>query len=65
MKTPSITKERIDVNLADEVMLFGARVGVVVCALIGIWAVAALISGLVSAGPVGMIQGYITAITGV
>ena len=64
MITPTITKEKIQVNLADEVMSFTLKAGTVLCALIGIWGVTCVISALANAGPLKMIRGYLTAITG-
>ena len=64
MKSPIITKERVDVDISSEVMAFGLKVGVAGCAMIGIWAVCCLLAALVSSGPVQMVRGYITAITG-
>ena len=65
MNTPIITKDKIQVDLADEVMSFTLKAGIVICALIGIWGVSCIAGGLLSAGPVAMIRGYITALTGV
>ena len=64
MNTPIITKEKIQINLADEVMSFSLKAGTVLCALIGILGVTCIVSALTNAGPLKMIQGYITAITG-
>lgn len=64
MKSPIITRERVDENISSEVMAFGFKVGVTGCAMIGIWAVCCMLAALVSAGPVQMVRGYITAITG-
>jgi hypothetical protein len=64
MKAPSIVKERIQVDLADEGIKFTFRIGAVICGLIGIWAVTCLLAGLIGFGPVAMVKGYISAITG-
>jgi hypothetical protein len=65
MKSPIIiTRENIQVNVADEVMRFSLKVGTVLGALIGIWAVSCLVAALISVGPLQMARGYITAITG-
>ncbi len=64
MKSPIITKDKVEVNLAEEVMTFGIRTGAVVAAVIGIWAVCALAAALFHAGPIEMARGYITAVTG-
>ena len=65
MNTPIITQDKIQVNLADEVMGFTLKAGIALCALIGIWGVTCIISTMISAGPIAMLRGYITAITGV
>ncbi len=64
MKSPIITREKIQVDIADEVMRFTLKVGTVLSALIGIWAVSCLVAGLISVGPLQLVRGYITAITG-
>jgi len=64
MKSPIITRERIQVDIADEFMRFTLKVGTVLGSLIGIWAVSCLIAGLIHVGPLQMMRGYITAITG-
>lgn len=65
MKSPTIIKEKVDVNLAEEVMQFGLKAGAVVAGLIGIWALSCLTAALLQVGPLEMMKGYITAITGV
>jgi hypothetical protein len=64
MKSPIITKEKIQVDINDEVMGFAFNLGMLLSALIGIWAVSCLVAGLISVGPLQMARGYITAITG-
>ena len=64
MKAPSLIKERTDVDFADEITRFSLKVGTVICAMIGIWAAACLFVGLAGPGPVEMVKGYITALTG-
>lgn len=64
MKAPSIVKERIHVDLADEGINFTFKIGAVICGLIGIWAVSCLLAGLAGVGPVAMVKGYFSAITG-
>jgi hypothetical protein len=64
MKSPIITKEKIQVDINDEIMGFALKVGTVLGALIGFWAVSCLVAGLISVGPLQMARGYITAITG-
>jgi len=65
MKSPTIIRERIGVNLSEEVMSFCFKVGAVSAALIGAWALSAFVAGLVSAGPLTLIRNYISAITGI
>ncbi len=64
MKSPIITREKIQVDITDEVMRFTLKVGTALGALIGIWAVSCLVAALISVGPLQMAKGYITAITG-
>ncbi len=64
MNTPIITKEKIQVDLSDEVMSFTLKAGIALCCLIGTWGVACIAGGLVSSGPLAMLRGYLTAITG-
>lgn len=64
MKSPIITREKIQVDINDEVMGFALKLGTVLSALIGVWAVSCLVAGLMSVGPLQMARGYITAITG-
>lgn len=64
MKSPIITKEKVDVEISTEIMAFGFKVGVTSCALIGIWAACCLVAALISSGPIQMARGYISAITG-
>lgn len=64
MNTPIITKEKIQVDLAHEVMSFTLKAGIALCCLIGIWGIACIAGGMVSSGPLAMLQGYMSAITG-
>jgi hypothetical protein len=64
MNSPIITREQIKVDVADETMKFTLKVGKVVSALIGIWAVSCLVSAFINIGPLQMVKGYITALTG-
>jgi hypothetical protein len=64
MKNLIVTREKIQVNIADEVVRFMFKVGIVLTALIGIGGVSCLIAGLTSVGPLQLVKGYITAITG-
>ncbi len=64
MKSPIITREKIQFDISDEVMGFTLKLGTVLSAMIGVWAVSCLVAGLISVGPLQMVKGYITAITG-
>jgi hypothetical protein len=64
MKSSIITKEKIKLDAADEILVLGLRTGAVICALIGTWAFCSLVAALINAGPLTMLRGYITAITG-
>ncbi|MFT5702344.1 MAG: hypothetical protein ACI8ZB_005263 [Desulforhopalus sp.] len=65
MKSSIITKENITTDTSDEILTLGLRTGVVICALIGTWALCSLVSAVVNAGPLNVLRGYITAITGI
>ena len=64
MNSPIITREKIEVELADEILRFAFKVGTILCPLVGIWAVSCLVAALMAAGPRQLLRGYITAITG-
>jgi len=64
MNSRIITKEKVEVDVTSEVSSFTVKVGTVVAAMIGIWALTALASALVQVGPLTMLRGYLTAITG-
>jgi len=64
MESSNITKDKIEINYADEIMRFTLKVGVVACALIGVWAVTCLSAGAVDVGPMELVRGYISAVTG-
>ena len=68
MKSSIITKENIKIDTidtTDEILVLGMRTAAVICALIGTWALFSLVAALVHAGPLAMLRGYITAITGI
>ena len=65
MKTPVISNDKINVDIiANEIMRFMLKFGIVLCALIGTLAFTCLAPRLISVGPLQMARGYITAITG-
>ena len=64
MKSKTAINENIRVDVTEEIMGFGLKVGAVLSALIGIWGFACLLAALVNFGSIEMIKGYYTAITG-
>ncbi len=62
MRTNTATTQKSQVELGYETTKFALGTGIVMAALIGIWASACLISALVGGG---VVKGFITAITGV
>ena len=64
MNSPVISKDKVQVDISNEIMRFILNIGIVLCALIGTLAVTCLVSTLISTGPLQMARGYITAITG-
>lgn len=64
MESLITTNEKTHIDISDEVTSFSLKLGTVVSALIGIWAVVCLVAGLLSAGTNDMLLGYFSAITG-
>ncbi len=64
MESLTTTKEKIHIDINDEVMSFSLKIGIALTSLIGILAFSCLVAGFLSAGTSGMIRGYISAITG-
>lgn len=64
MKSPIITRDKVEADLSYEIMSFGLKFGTVACVLVGVVAVTCFISALVGSGPLAMLRGYVTAITG-
>jgi hypothetical protein len=64
MKTFINTTRRTETDVEHEVSVALFTVISVSASLIGLWAVACLIGGLVNNGVLPMIRGYITAVTG-
>jgi hypothetical protein len=64
MNTKTNTTNDTQVNVAYETSKFALGVGISMAAVIGLWAVASLISALASNGPVGLVKSLITAVTG-
>ena len=64
MKSKTAIHEKVTVDVTEEIMGFSLRVGAVLSVLIGIWGFTCLLAALVNFGPIEMIKGYFTAITG-
>jgi len=64
MKSSTLINNNTNIDINDEIMGFSLKVGVVLAALVGVWGLTCLAAGLVNVGAVGMLKGYITAITG-
>lgn len=64
MRTNTLTNTETKIDVGYETSKFVLATGFTMAALIGIWACACIISGLVSSGSGGIIQGFISAITG-
>lgn len=64
MNSPTTIRENSNIDINNEIMGFGLKVGAVLAALVGIWGLTCLVAGLVNAGAGGMLRGYITALTG-
>lgn len=64
MNSPVISKDKVQIDIACEIMKLIMKIGIVLCTLIGTLAVTCLVSTLISTGPLQMARGYITAITG-
>lgn len=64
MTTQVINKTDSKTDITQETSKFTIRIVMTMAALIGIWAVACLVSGLASGGLGALIQGYLTTIIG-
>ena len=65
--TTTISRERSDVleNASIEVGKVGIGVIVIASTIIGLWAIACLVSGMISSGgPAGLVSSFIRTITG-
>ena len=60
--TTTWTEEKTDAG--NEVSRFGLNIILSMAALIGLWGTACLIGGLATNGVVGMLKGFLTALTG-
>lgn len=64
MTAHTLTNTRTQVDAAYETSQLALAAGITVSALAGIWGCACLISALVQNGPLGLLQGYVTALLG-
>ena len=64
MNTNINTANRTQVDATYETSKFALAVGLSMAALVGIWGAASLISALASNGPVALVKGLFTAVTG-
>lgn len=62
MRTNTLTNKETKIDTGYETSKFVMATGFTMAALIGIWACACMISGLVNGG---LVKGFITAMTGV
>ncbi len=65
MTTNTMTRTEAKDDVVHEMSIFGMSVIVALAALIGLWGVACLISGLATNGAGGMLKGLMTAIMGI
>jgi hypothetical protein len=64
MKSKIAINRNTTVDVTEEIMGFSLKVGTVLIALVGIWGFTCLLAGLISSGPLEMLKGYFTAVTG-
>ena len=64
MTTNTNTATRTQADVGYEVSTFALGTGMVMAALVGIWATACLLNALVSIGPLNVVKGYLTALVG-
>ena len=64
MNTNTNTAQRTQIDAGYETSKFALGVGLSMAALVGIWGAASLISALASNGPVTLVKGLFTAVTG-
>jgi len=65
MKARIETRNDVRPDVGYETSKFVYGVGLTAAALIGLWGAACMIGGLANVGPVGLIKGFISAVTGV
>jgi hypothetical protein len=64
MRTNTLTNKETQIDTGYETSKFVLTTGFTMAALIGLWACACIISGLVSGGIGGIIKDFISAVTG-
>lgn len=64
MKSRTLINNKVDIDISNEVLLFAFRTVATAGAVIGTWALCCIGSALLSQGPLNMLRGYITAMTG-
>ena len=64
MNTNTNTTQRTQIDAGYETSKFALGVGLSMAALVGVWGAASLISALTSNGPVALVKGLFTAVTG-
>jgi len=61
-KTATRTTTKVSDRTSDGITIAMMGAG---SAIIGLWAVACFVGAMVTSGPLGMIRGYISAVTGI
>lgn len=64
MRTTTLTNKETKIDTGYEASKFALATGFTMAALVGIWACACIISGLVSGGMGEVVKGFISAVTG-
>lgn len=64
MTTNTTARTEATVDFAEETGRYTVRAIGVFSALIGAWGMACLIGGLANCGAIGLVKGYISALTG-
>lgn len=65
MNVHANTRIENKIQAGYEVSRFGIGVTAALAALIGLWGMACMIGGLAAGGPVALIKGFFSAITGI
>ena len=64
MRTNTLTNKETKIDTGYETSKFALATGFTMAALVGIWACACIISGLVNGGIGEVVKGFISAVTG-